>query len=707
MMFALPRYRVNHFFLTIFSLGKNLLMLGLFLSSGLFLVQSTAAAEKTDKDATDYRVKDLSYGVALYEYFQQNYFYAMREIMVAQQQQSLPNHQAISELLLGGIQLSYGMDKQARKSFEAILDSSNTENSTAVAMENHARAWFYLGKLAEQKNNIPSALDALSRIDKQLSPDLHDELAFLHQKLALQHSEDSSSVLSFSPKLSKNSVYRYYRDYNQAVNAVRTENTQWKDAAIALEQLHQNLNQSIDLDNRDELLELRDKVLTTLGHLYLRQGLNKQAINSFTQVQQDGTQTGRALVGYGWASINHNEANDIDYAAALTPWLKLQSRSMAESSTYEALLAVPFIYNASGFEQQALNAYDFGLNKMTHELNALAVLRDGINKSKASDDLSFILSNKTPAYDSALTDTHLSNQSQSLSGDHWLNSEAELFEPAALNSKFLQQHLSELLATKAMRAQFGQLNDIYWLASNLQSWRERLDIFDFAVNERQLKSIKLLADVSENEFMTRLNQLLVKQDLLSDLILQAQQPENVSLLFTETERKSAVRIESALLLLADIEESTLNKEGSLPSLDRLNGIRQKLEKMQMILFWQASNDQADRLWKKQKLQQVIESELHIARQHVADFPLLAAELTEQSTLLLRLNSERQRVEQQATDLAILRGEVEENIVREISAEIKRREVRLKNYIGQLRLSKAVLLDRQLSGIKEQASGRQQ
>ena len=76
-------------------------------------------------------------------------------------------------------------------------------------------------------------------------------------------------------------------------------------------------------------------------------------------------------------------------------------------------------------------------------------------------------------------------------------------------------------------------------------------------------------------------------------------------------------------------------------------------------------------------------------------PLLADELTSQATYLQRIDNERQRIERQSDNLTKLRQKVELKIVANLTAEVEKRESRLQRYIGQVRLSKAVLLERQL------------
>ena len=67
------------------------------------------------------KVKDLAYGSVLYAYFQQDYFSALSELLVADQQGSIAGDKQKSDLLRGGIHLSYGMDKEAERLFQAVI----------------------------------------------------------------------------------------------------------------------------------------------------------------------------------------------------------------------------------------------------------------------------------------------------------------------------------------------------------------------------------------------------------------------------------------------------------------------------------------------------------------------------------------------------------------------------------------------------------
>lgn len=650
------------------------------------------------------QVEDLSYGVVLYEFFQKNYFQSITAIMVAEQQQSMPNHQEFAQVLMGGIQLSYGMDQQAEQTFLSVIDDHANK-------QNRARGWFYLGKLAYQKNNIAKATQSLGKVDKALNRELHDELVFLHEKISLAadpiadaaNDDDKDLSLSFHPKLSKGSIYRYYRDYNRAVKSVRESEQRWPESAKALSNLYQTLTKSEDLANREEVLALRDKVLTSLGYLQLKMGNNSAAINRFRKVRQTGTQSGKALVGYGWAAINE-AGNTGNYEQALTPWLALQSRSMAESSTHEALLAVPFIYEAVDLNQNALQAYDLALDKMRDELAALQDLRIEIDKqgylAAFATSLSSSGGSQTP-----------SDKHNLLTGGHWLDADASLIEPDALDASPLKAHLSELLATSAMRTLFGQLNDIYWLDENLQSWQQRVETFDFAVKERQERNRRVLSGIAEDQLKAQLADLQQQHDHLAFMLSTAAEIENsdgLSFLLSVAEKKSIQRIEQALAKLDKIDvqrraitmtypaDDALSRIEISANASKLSALRLQLNKMKNIIYWQASADQVERVWDKQKILSAADTALAEAQQRMENFPALAAELTGQAKYLQQLGGKRERIAVNINALGQLKNNVEAKLASRLHQEITSRENRLKAYVGQVRLSKAVLLERRIS-----------
>lgn len=641
-------------------------------------------------------IQDPSYGAVLYEFFQQNYFQAMTEIMVAEEQQSMPSHQDFANVMMGGIQLSYGMDTEAGKTFNQVIDQHANDN-------NRARGWFYLGKLAYQKNKPEVALEAFARVDQNLDRPLHDELVYLHEKITADRPLTETAIeLGFKVKENRGSIYQYYRDYNRAMTLLASDDSNGTQVASQLLALYAKIKASSDSDNSIELLGLRDKVLNSLGYLYLQMGDNDGAISWFKRVRQDSLLAGKAMVGYGWATINKQ-----DYQASLTPWLALQGRSMAESTTHEALLAVPYIYEAVQLDQQALSAYDLALLKMGDELSALETLAGDIEQEG-------YLAAFTQSFATFANRSGASQQQQQLySGAHWLDADASLIEPDALDTSGLRAHLSELLASADMRTLFGQLNDIYWLNHNLDDWQSRLTAFDFMVAERAERSVLVMSGAEQDKLNQRYQDLQQRRDALASAIDYAtldQSSTAVSLLFSEDEIRSAARIEAALARLdsmASRRQAILDSRAEL-SADASEKLaksadpafiaaqRQQLKKMQANLYWQASSNRVARLWEKQKLLNLADDQLQEIQQRQDRIPAIANALTEQTAYTETLAIQQSRLESQQNKLRVLREQLEAEINQRLQLEIVQRKQRLNAYIGQVRLSKASLLERQIS-----------
>src|SRR5690606_20259637 len=102
-------------------------------------------------------VQDLAYGEVLFEFFQEDYLAALTRLLAAQSRNELEHHAGESELMLGGLYLSYGQHRLAGEIFERVLQQS-------VEPALHDRAWFFLAKIWYQRGYLPEAEAALARI---------------------------------------------------------------------------------------------------------------------------------------------------------------------------------------------------------------------------------------------------------------------------------------------------------------------------------------------------------------------------------------------------------------------------------------------------------------------------------------------------------------------------------------------------------------
>ena len=68
-------------------------------------------------------INDLRYGESLYHFYQQQYFSAITDLMVAKQRNPITTQDASPELLLGSLYLYYGLHHEASNIFTFIHDT--------------------------------------------------------------------------------------------------------------------------------------------------------------------------------------------------------------------------------------------------------------------------------------------------------------------------------------------------------------------------------------------------------------------------------------------------------------------------------------------------------------------------------------------------------------------------------------------------------
>jgi hypothetical protein len=85
------------------------------LPTALLLMQCVSYGWAEEKPAAD--KDDLAYGVALYHFFQDRYFSAISDLLIARERTERPELSEEPELLLGGLYLSYGLYTDADERF--------------------------------------------------------------------------------------------------------------------------------------------------------------------------------------------------------------------------------------------------------------------------------------------------------------------------------------------------------------------------------------------------------------------------------------------------------------------------------------------------------------------------------------------------------------------------------------------------------------
>ncbi|MEH6610109.1 MAG: hypothetical protein V7696_12145 [Halioglobus sp.] len=295
-------------------------------------------------------VQSLPYGVALFHYFQGDYFNALTELMAAQQRGELDVHTENAELLRGGMSLSFGMDREAERIFERSLDLEGQER-------NRNQAWFYLARIAWQRGDLERAQRALANLTPGLERPLAQEALYLNAAIGLSQG-DRAQAARFAAQLESTSPWVGYYHYNLGADMAAAGD--WRSATAEFSHLETLQEPSA------ELRALRDKALTAAGYAYLSAGEPALARAEFVKVRLQGPLTDQALLGYGWAAGEQG-----DYLSALAPWQTLNERSLLSASARESLLAVPYAYEQLGRPGDALQGYQLAAQSYRRELSQL------------------------------------------------------------------------------------------------------------------------------------------------------------------------------------------------------------------------------------------------------------------------------------------------------------------------------------------------
>ena len=284
----------------------------------LSLILCLAACATVARSAE--QVQALRYGVTLYHFYQQDYFDALTELMVAQQLEQLGAHADGAELLRGGISLSYGMDLEAEQIFTQLLSDTGQADV-------RDRAWYYMAKVAWQRGDIERTTQALQQLGTMDNSHMGEEVNYLRSALALRQG-DIAGAQGYTAKLPEQSLWLPYHYYN--LGALQASDGNWLQAATSFRRVD---NPWVD---SEELKSLRDRAYTASGFALMATGDYGQASSDFTRVRLESPLADRALLGYGWAAVERE-----NYQIALSAWHTLGEKPAISTPARESLLAVP------------------------------------------------------------------------------------------------------------------------------------------------------------------------------------------------------------------------------------------------------------------------------------------------------------------------------------------------------------------------------
>ena len=509
-------------------------------SLSLILAMVCCTPHTVAETAPGAEVNDLAYGVSLYHFFQDKYFSAITELLVANERASIKQQGSDPQLLLGGLYLSYGLDNQASTIFGELTDSISPVISD--------RAWFNLGKLQYKRDSITQAEAALNRVADTLPAHRKSERLHLLSNIYLQQKQPDKAgeLLASTPD---GSVWKSYAQFNLGIALIKQGKQQ---EGISL------LSNVAEISPGDhETAALRDKANLAIGFSLMKTRTPEQAATAFSKVRLDGPQSNSALLGVGWA-WNQQSLHE----KALVPWLELKSRNPLDPAVQESLLAIPYSFENLNKPRLALTHYDIAASTYERQLRKLEQTTAAIKKGELLK---------------ALKPGNLGDESS-----------FSLFRsqlPPSISAPYLQT----MIASHSFQEAIKNYQDLLYLEYVLERWNSSLPTFTLMLNERrdlyQTKSPELV----QNDRLNKIDQLTQQRNMLATEIERIIRTDDILTLANEDESEQ-------LQLLGDVK-TRLN---TLSSHENLSEQQDKHILLQGILYWKISDDAVPRQWQLKK-----------------------------------------------------------------------------------------------------------
>ncbi|MBN4079552.1 tetratricopeptide repeat protein, partial [Beggiatoa alba] len=588
-------------------------------------------------------VKDLHYGAVLFDFYQQNYFSAAVNLLVAQQQNRLQHHQADGQLLLGGLYLSYGLHTEAEEIFQILLDAG-------TAPEVRDRAWFYLGKIRYQKQLFVEASAALGHVGDALSESLLEEFHTLKANLLMAQKKypEAMTALQGLVESSRNEGQQQanYARFNLGVALIRAGHEQ----------------QGTDLLRRVAILEsnasdqkaLRDKANLVLGFSVLK-AAPIFAKGFFRRVRLHGPYSNKALLGLGWAEVELQR-----YEQALIPWAELSTRDKTDLAVFEALLASGNVLERLRAYPQALQSYKNAIIIFEQELAALNNSVEAVKAGRLWTDL-------------------LSQVSGNEMGWLW---EAELL-PNTPEAGYLPR----VMAGHEFHEAIKNLRDLNFLDGKLSRWQQEIPAFDAMLILRRDTYESQLDKLTPEQTLDQVLDVRTSRDGYTDELARIGEAKDAFALVTEKEKKlleRLVTVEQRIWRLS-------NQQG--PHTGRLDRYRDRYRFYTGLLTYDVETNYAIRFRKVQKNLKSLDAELDdtLQKQNSLQRARTSAPVNFDE-YARRIDDKRQRVTALRKDVKAAFVEQQRLLQQMVDVEFDTLRASLIDYLDQARFSLARLQD---------------
>ncbi len=599
-----------------------------------FSVQSASAA----RDEAPTAVADLRYGVALYNYYLDDFMSAMTELLIAEERGGIEGHGDNPEIMEGGLAMGYAMERYASEIFDRLLEDNRS-------IEARDSAWLYLARLRYTHREWARVEEALDKLSEDPIKKVKENATALRINVVLKQDRpaEAAQILEDS-KLARRWLPYFYFNIGSAFARIG-------DYESAVDYFSNFANQSFQQEFQiEEQQALYDKAMTAAGFSYLFLKRYSEAKDYFSRVRLSSSLKNRALLGYGWAAVELG-----DYKEALKPWLHLANSPLIDENNQEALIAVPYAYEKMGAESLALENYQRAEASFIAEIKKI----DEVLVSLQSEDLLGAL------------------KVEARGRIDWL----AVAEEQQLSPRLT--YLVRLFSQDRFQASIYELQDLLAIRDGLIEWQDKLAFYSDMVDSREAFRVEQAEFLQVSKLTDRIT------DMKAQRAAYAKKIEDIA-------------AEKDFFALANVEDEELikrarrtmkNVEALRESDPFIDEYEESSRRYHGLLLWQASEAYSDRLWHAIKklnaldnaIQQVaqVESRVSEIMSQAPDLDPYRVKMDDASTKLMELNVR--------IDEVIRRNELD--LRSEVAKVLGKQRVRLLNYLAQSRLSVARIYDK--------------
>jgi len=234
-----------------------------------------------------------------------------------------------------------------------------------------SKDYFQIGRLEYQLGRCKPALRAFKKLKNKLSQEEKQEWIFYRANCFIRLGSNKNAMQVLNDTV--DGIWASHAYYNLGVSY--DESSRNKSKALKAFKLAILLNKGKTLQEK----ALKNQINLSVGSVYLNAEKPDLSSNFFKKVYLDASIAPQALYLNGLAKLELN-----DFRAATQSWFSVKKYPLVNQSVAEALLAIPYAYERSGYISQALEAYLEASSSFETELKIISKVDSLLKKYGAA-----------------------------------------------------------------------------------------------------------------------------------------------------------------------------------------------------------------------------------------------------------------------------------------------------------------------------------